>query len=303
MTSKVLDLTTMGHALTELCTTFLGDCEWIGINEQQQEFLSWWMDHRDEIGKLDSLEALASTDFAELNKFLTTHGFDPMFQPFDGFGVASILVEWLTKGKPTTISRYERSASVGYVHMQTAVDYPAFKIGADGVDVYDVDDFQHPLVQLKTKTGHSVWLMKADEPTSGLELNRLAQHLLTGAARHSSLQWTVGVTVPMLEMDLEADLSWMLGTTALNSLKKKYELEQVFQKFKLRANDKGARVKVVTGMAFAASTSLGPRARPYELDDPFIGFFTQPGNDTLPLAAFWADTDVWQNPGGTIEEL
>ncbi len=142
--------------------------------------------------------------------------------------------------------------------------------------------------------------MKAAEPESGLELNRQARMLLA-TERRPTVHWTLGAIVPMLEMDLTPDLSWMLGTTANSPDRGEYHIQQVCQKFKLRANEKGARVKVATGimMAMAAATVQ----EPYILNDPFIGFFTQPGNDNLPLAAFWADTDVWQNPGGTLEEL
>lgn len=288
----------MGHALTELCNAFLGDSEWTGINDQQQEFLTWYAAHRDEITKLSDLEALASTDFAALNTFLTAHGFTPMFQPFDpidGIGVAAILdmlVEWVREGTPTTITRYRPEYTT----------YPAFEITADGVDVYNAAGYQHPLLRLHTKTGHHLWLMKADEPASGLHLNAQAQ-LLTRTQLNASPQWTVGVKVPMLEMDLEPDLSWMLGTKGLSPTRGEYEITQVFQKFKLRANAKGARVKVVTGIVMRATSAMAPTPEPYELNDPFIGFFTQPGNDTLPLAAFWADTDTWQNSGGTLEEL
>jgi hypothetical protein len=291
MTSKVLDLTTMGHALNELCNAFLGDCEWISSNDQQLEFLSWYAEHRDEIVKLSDLEALASTDFVELNKFLVAHGFDAMFDPFTGIGVAAILdmlIEWTVKGMPTTITR-------------RTVDYPAFGLAADDVDIYD-EALAEPLVRLHTKTGHSLWLMKSSEPASGLELNRQAQQLLTETALRPSYYWN-GVTVPMLEMDMSPDISWMLGITAISPTRGEYEIAQVFQKFKLRANDKGARVKVATGMVMRCSASPNPRPEPYVFNEPFIGFFTQPGNDKLPLAAFWADTDTWQEPAGTLEEL
>ncbi len=299
MTSKVLDLTTMGHALTELCNAFLGETEWTGINDEQREFLAWYAAHRDEITKLSDLEALASTSFAELNKFLEARGFNPMFQPFsaeDSIGVAAVLdmlVEWMIKGTPTPIRRYENSEYV---------NYPAFGISAAGAEIWDAAGYEHPLVRLRTKTGHGVWLMKANEPASGLDLNRQAQQLLTRTERRPSLRWR-GVTVPMLEMDLKVDLSWMLGTEAISSIKGPYEISQAFQQFKLRANDIGARVKVATGFTIRATSAMAPPPPPYVFDDPFLGFFTQPGDETLPLAAFWADTDVWQNPGGTLEEL
>lgn len=317
MTSKVLDLATMAHALNELCDdAFLGDCEWNGITDEQQEFLSWYAAHRHEIGKLTDLEALASTDYAELNQFLASHGFSPMFEPFAGVGVASILdmlMEWIVEGHKITMRRplpsiqppaTDKDIYGRPIYSESVAsweDYPAFRLGSDAADLYNAPGFQHPVARLHTKTDHSLWLMKAGEPVSGVALNRLAQQVLAGELTPSR-EWTVGVTVPMLEMDIRADISWMIGMNTVSTTGEKYLIEQAFQQFKLRANDQGARVKVATGFGFAVS-ACGPLPKPYVFDEPFVGFFTQPGHDTLPMAAFWADTDVWQEPRGTLEEL
>jgi hypothetical protein len=231
-----------------------------------------------------------------LNSFLKARGFDPMFRPFEGFGVASILdmlVEWAHKGTITSLDHYDAQSF-------TFTEYPAFQLPATGVEVYDVAGFDQPLVRLRTTTGHSLWLMKAGEPETGITLNALAQKALTSVRSWNS-QWTVGVIVPMLEMDLKPDLNWMLGAHTFSPKAGFQEVVQAFQMFKLRANEKGARVKVATGFATRATMSLPPE--PYPFDEPFIGFFTQPGHETLALAPFWADTDVWKAPEGTLEEL
>lgn len=296
MTSKVLDLITIGHALNELSTAYLNGYRWQGVTDEQREFLQWYAANRDEIAKLDSLEALASTDYEKLNDFLAERGFDRMFEPFDGVGVASVLdmlVEWLAKGEATSMTRYDyNSGQVSH--------YPAFKVPAESVEIYDAAGYADPLVRLLTKTGHSLWLMKSDEPQSGLELNRVGQQLLARTELRPSGHWTVGAVVPMLEIDTKADMDWFTGTEAVSEGKDGFVCTQAFQMFKLRANEKGARVKVATGFGFEC-TSV--RREPYELSEPFVGFFTQPGHDTLPLAAFWADTDSWKNSGGTLEEL
>lgn len=292
MSSKVLDLTTIAHALNELERVFLGDTMWGAYNDEQDVFLHWYAERRDEINQLDSLEALASTDHEVLNEFLKVRKFSPMFEPIPagGCGVASVLdmlVEWVEQGKITTISRQNDS-------------YPAFKIARDGVDVFDVEGYDEPLVCLHTKTGHNLWLMKADEPASGLELNRLVQQVLTGSERRPCWDWK-GVVVPKLEMSTGADLSWLIGMNAVSTkFLNDFRISAAFQQFKLRANEKGARVKVATGITIEAVSMPRP---PYEFDDPFVGFFTQPGHEDLPLAVFWADTDSWKEPEGTLEEL
>ena len=292
MATQALDLVTMGRALEEL-RTHLGDCQWQAIGGEQQTFLTWYLTHQDEISKLSDLKALASTDYSTLNSFLVANGFEALFEEFDGVGVVSILdmlVEWLSRGTPTTIERYNLTGR--HVH-------PAFRIKADGADVFDVAGFHEPLIRLHTTGGASLWLMQAPEPTTELELALTAQEILA-AGRSASLQWTVGVTVPMLEIDVRPDLSWMLGAYTVSPVDGYHEIAQAFQQFKLRANEQGAHVKVATGLATTRSISF---TAPYVFNRPFIGCFTQPGHDTLPLAAFYADYDSWQNPGGTLEEL
>lgn len=286
----------MAHALNELTATQLGDCTWIGVSASQREFLDWYKANRDEVAKLDSLEALASFDYSELNDFLTERGFKPVFEPSYGLGVVSVLdmlVEWLAKGTNTTIHTYDRTIG-------EARDFPAFEIAPEGVEVYNVHRYEHPLVRLHTKTGHSLWLVQSDDPYSGLRLNQIARDYLSHDYPVSS-EWTAGVRVPMLEMDLEIDLDWMAGLSAVvPDVGGEFIISSAVQQFKLRANDVGARVKVATSIAFE---SYSPDPEPYIFDSPFIGFFTQPGHDKLPLAAFWADTDSWRNPEGTLEEL
>jgi hypothetical protein len=297
MTTKALDLVTMGHALSELSATYFGDCQWRPTNDDQRQFLASYLEHRDEIAKLSGLEALASTDFTALNSFLSTRGFEPQFQQFDGVGVVSILdmmVEWLSKGATTTVTGYDRTIG-RFGHTS---NFPAFRINASGVDIFNVVGFEHLLVRLRTVTGHSLWLMKADEPASGIELALTAQRLLT-ARRTINPYWVVGVKVPMLEINVQPDLAWMIGMNTHDSNEEFWKIVQAFQQFKLRANERGARVKVATGFAMERSASRTP----YEFDEPFIGCFTQPDNDTLPMAAFWADLDSWRNPEGMLEEL
>jgi hypothetical protein len=255
MTSKALDLTTVGHALNELCDAYFGECHWTGFNEQQCEFLDWYAAYRDDIKKLDNLEALASTDYTELNAFLTSKGFDPMFRPFSSFGVASIsdmLVEWAIKGIVTTITRYEQTGSVDYLNLQTGTDHPAFQLTSASADIFDAAGYDSPLVRLHTTTGHSVWLMKAPEPTSGMALNREAVHLLNNTERRHSLGWS-GVVVPMLDMDVQPDLSWMLGTTTITPTLGKYVLEQL-----ITAKCFGRSAETPALSQSVAAHSLGP---------------------------------------------
>jgi hypothetical protein len=295
VTTLALDLVTMGHALRELEETHLGSCTWASHGLEQAEFVTWYATHRDELAKLSGLEALASPNYIVLNSFLQARGFPALLEHFDGLGVVSILdmlVEWLQKADVTEIQGYD--SKLGYT------THPAFQIGASGVDVYVIAGRSEPLVSLSTKSGHKLWLTMARQPGTDLDLVFTAQGLLT-ARKAPHPHWTVGVTVPMLEMEVEPDISWMAGLDTISPRDGYHAIVQARQVFKLRANEVGARAKVAT--AFATTRGGSPRPRPLVFDQPFIGFFTQPGCDTVPVAVFYADKDSWHTPAGTLEEL
>lgn len=286
MGSMALDLATMGHALQELSRIYLGDCRWRDVNDHQKRFLEWCVQNRAALESFDRLEARASLSFEELNAFLVERGFAPMFTPFQGVGVVSILdmvMEWLVKGTITTIER-ERTS------------YPAFRIPSEGVHVFEHGG-EHPLIRLLTKSGEGLWLMTAPKPDSELELAFEAERLL--ARSHSfSERWTAGVVVPMLEMEFRTDLSWLLGMHTVDQDGGYHELTQAFQQFKLKAGAEGAHVLVATGMATTRGGFSTPQ--PYRFTEPFMGFFTDAQDDFVPRAAFWADTDSWKNSSGTL---
>jgi len=287
VSSQALDLCTIAHALGIL-STHINDEPWNSTNDTQKLFLAWYDAHRDEVAQLDGLNAVASRSYDALNAFLQEHGFKPQFQPFDGVGVASILdmlVEWLKAGTPVIVDRFEPKQHF---------EYPGFSL-SHGVTCHDLPDATEPLVQVQTKTGHNLWLMTVPTaPDSGMELALKAVHLLD-APRSPSTRW-VGMHLPVLEMELEPDLNWLLDCN-----NGEWAITQAFQQFRLRVNQTGARVKVATGVVAKRGLAMGPR--PYIFARPFMGWFTAPGHGNLPLAAFWADYDSWRQPEGTLEGM
>ena len=306
MSTQVLDLVTIASALTKLGEDFLNDPEWQGCNDAQHDFLDWFIAHREEIRTLDSFDAVASTNYELLNAFLRQRGFAAMFEKFDGIGVASVLdmlVQWAKAGEVTRVGRRESGTErdVYGRRQEETVYYPAFEIEEQGVHFWQVAGFEHPLAQLRTTTDHSLWLMQYPSPEWPLDLALTAQKILGSADRRPHPTPMAGVVVPMLDVDLTADLSWLAGMESVGPAGH-YYVEQAFQQFKLRANETGARVKVATGISVAMA-ACAPLVYPYVFNEPFLGFITQPGHDSLPLAVFWADTDSWTKPAGSLEDL
>jgi hypothetical protein len=294
--TTVLDLTTMAHALNELMTSYLGEgTTWTATNPMQERFLTWFLENRHEIAKLSGLEALAARDADILNSFLEARGFRPQFEDLTDVGVASVidmLVQWKVQSTLAEI--------VDWADWQNPKRYPAFTLPGSGADVFTVAGYNNPLACLATRTGHKLWLMKTDAPDTGLDLAIMAQQVLA-ADRRYNVDLSAGVTVPMLDFDRDADISWMLQFSSIDERGGGHAITQAFQQFKLRLDNTGARVKVATGFGSRSLAPAGPE--PYVFDSPFLGFFTQPGHDTIALAAFYADVDVWKKPEGSLEEL
>lgn len=285
--TQALDFVTIAHCFRTLDDHFRSELQWESVNDKQKQFFGWLTGNADKLKYLCGLQGLASLRHEELNAFLVEHGFKPKFKPFeDGIGVASILdmlVNWIETAIDYPVRRGEQ-------------EYPGFRIHAD---VFITPWSDRPLVQLTTKTGHSVWLIMAPEPANESDLALSAQEI-AGTSKHSFHHYD-GVVIPKLEIDIEPDLDWLKGTRT-TIWRKPWQIDQAFQMFKLRLNEKGARVKVATGMV-AVAASAGPSSGPLIFDQPFIGYFTHPGLDDLPIAAFYAGIDSWKEPSGSLEEL
>jgi len=290
----VLDLTTMVHAIQHL-SEVMGLRGFQRSTREQSDFLSYFLRYKERIAKLAGLEALASPSADVLNDFLEARGFDRMFGDVTGLGVASVLdmlLEWLGEVSPTTIYRHDPQAPLGLSK------YSAFKIIGNGVDIFSVDGYEHPLACLYSWTGDKLWLMRSDEPESGIKMALDAQKMLN-APRRLDLEWTAGAIVPDLEINTKPDISWLKGFSFTGPIGSPHAVTDSFQQYKLRVNREGARVKVATGVSVRSAG--GPK--PYVFDEPFIGFFTQSVDHELVIAPFFADIDCWQSTGATLADF
>lgn len=230
---------------------------------------------------------MASDSHETLNSFLVERRFDPMFRSFRGIGVASVLdmlVEWSAKAVKTSIGTYAGD---------TWRNFSAFEIPQGGVEFFVVPGSHEPLIRIDTRSGHRLWLIKADAPTTAFDLPFLAQDLLDGPYERDNSGCFNGVRIPTLEIDTKPDIDWLknMGVGGTRGI------TDAFQQFKLRMDVTGAHVKVASGI----SARGGPVS--YQFNQPFLGFFTQPGHDRLPLACFYAGFDAWRTPKGTLNEL
>lgn len=293
MTTMTLDLATICQALDELEHRSLGEgCAWLPANPTQEQLVKYFQQYRSGLRLLHGLEGRVATSYRKLNQFLEDRGFDPLFQPFNGLGVASVIdmtVEWILKGMDGMIT-----------HQGSMQAYPAFELSAEAVEMFDVDGFKHPLARLKTTTGDNLWLMKADQPSSGMDLVVMA-HKIIDSAREVHTEWTNGVMIPKLDISVQPDMGWIIGL-GTQGRRGHFRVEQAFQQVRIRVNEFGARCKVASGLASESCRVATSPDGIYQMNEAFAGFFTQKDSD-LPIAAFWTDVDTWVEPRGSLEDL
>lgn len=286
MATKAVDIVTIFHALNVLENNFLGkDRVWKTDNDFQWRVFELYTSHKEKLGKLKGLKALASKDWRELNRFLVKNQFDPMFEPFVGIGAASILdmvVEWLKKASTCQIYANQR-------------EYPGFEIPKGGHIVYDPSgtDFRW-VAALATKSGGALWLaLPEKQPEDELALINMAFSAMSGILRPRNDISTV--QIPEIDFDIKPDLQKICGAETYDQKGKYWFISQAKQQFKLRMNKEGAHVKVATAIAMERGISFGPH--PLIINRPFMGWFTQPGAPSLPLAIFYVDYDCWKKAG------
>ncbi len=295
MATRALDVVTIMKALTMLDDE-LGLHSWMVRNKEQGQTVLWLEAFREYLTKVTGLNVKASKLFQELNAFLSENKFKPVIEPFDssmGLGVVAILdklVKWVNGAADKTTIR------------ASCRDLDGFKIPNSGVNIYKVQGFNDPrsiLVELLTKSDDTLWIfMHNDDSLSGLDLVKLSFDVMSGHRQYN--RSFEGAHVPMLDFDIEPDISWLCGMSSTGR-DGNYSITQANQQFKMRMDETGARVKVATSMVtYRGMPSL---TGPLVVDRPFYGWWTQKGLEALPMAAFFADWDSMKKPAGSLEYL
>lgn len=287
MTTRVFDIATLLKAFGRLSDE-VGGSQWLTTggthDEQQRHFLDLCGSDRPFADQLNRLDVECSPSYTVLNNFLAARGFKPCFREIGrgGIGVAAVLdmlVEWLLPG-----------SLIDLCHFQHSTRYAGFELSNEGVQLYTVLGYDRPVARIMTKSGDYVWLAMTAEPSSELEMVQQARRLLT-ASLTPCYDYT-NVQVPMIDIDAQVDLNWLLGMN-----KGDHSIDQAFQLLKLRMNETGACVKAATGLVTERSAMIG--SGPLKFNQPFLLFFTQPGIH-LPIATCYVNTDSWRRPAATI---
>ena len=282
MSSHALDVVTMFDCLSTL-TKKLKLTGWTGVNPDQKVVLAWMDQLTKYLPRLRHLKAKASPDFEILNQFLKENGFDPMFTPFDGLGVVSImdiLIEWLKSGDLVDIETYQGT-------------FPGFALRRQDVTGYS--DAFGTLLEIETKTHDTLWIYVPyeTEELQGIDLVTKAFEILS--ARHEIDTYIAGAHIPMIDLAIKPSLSFMLGVGAQDRSDSPWYITQAFQQFKFRMNQIGAHMEVSTGMGMEKAI-MTRKPEPFIIRRPFIAWITQKGVPQLPIGVMYLDFDSWRVP-------
>jgi len=294
MATHALDIVTILKCIKEAEDKFLGEGRrWGTKDEKQLLIFEWYAKYRDALDKITGLDAKASKDSRELNDFLKSKGFAPMFHELSSndIGVASILdkmVKWL-----------QGTAQIVDIVAENRQTYPGFELPEEGTRIFETP--KGLLAKLKTKSTDTLWLLLPSKGIvlAGLEMVKMAFDLMS--EEHASSTRYAGAEIPMLDFEVEPDISFMNGADTYDQQGAYWFIAQAFQVFKMRMDEEGARVKVATGMRlFSARIPVKVKL---VFNRPFYGWWTQDDFKELPMAVFCVDYDSWRKPAGRLEDL
>lgn len=257
---------------------------WVGETQEQVDFLPLLAEYETALGCYDRWVAGTAADTAaEIADWLSEQGFDTALEdwPNDGtsFGVAgvsNIQVNWVEAGSESLI-------------IKDGNVYPAFDMNAkDGVAYV----FRTGAVELRTHEGMIVRIQECDDPGSSIALAAAAliQHTLQLS------QSFVGnvfdqVRIPMVSLDVLADLEWLIGLRAPKTGAPDARVVQAKGQTKFGMNQLGAHASE----AAAAQVVIESVQVPFEINKPFLLTIGFPG--VPPLFGAYITQEHWTDPG------
>ena len=294
MATHALDIITILKCIKEAEDKFLGERrKWGTKDEKQALIFEWYAKYRDVLDKITGLDAKASKDAQELNDFLKSKGFAPMFHELtsNDIGVASILdkmVKWL-KG----------TAQVVDIVAENRQTYPGFELPKEGTVIFETP--RGLLAELRTRSNDTLWLLLPSRGIAleGLEMVKMAFELMSES--HAPSMGYAGAEIPMLDFEIEPDINFMNSADTYDQQGAYWFIAQAFQAFKMRMDEEGARVKVATGIRLY--TAKIPVKVKLVFNRPFYGWWTQDSLKGLPMAVFCANYDSWRKSADRLEDL
>lgn len=241
----------------------------------------------------ERMKTFGSPSHEECNAFLKQEGFDIELEEFRGSnplgGVCTmhVGVEWEFEGEKTRIYLYQEDSDEPKVYEAARLE--------SGISYLKSSKHEHPIVEISTKGPEKVYMTIADKALNGLSLFDRVVAISGSMSKDKRAYWE-GVCFPMIDLDVQPDLSPLLGLTLPRTVKGKpaqpYVLEQAIAQVKFKANHLGAQ----TDAAAAGGIGIASGPQYVELRKPFFVWKTIPDLNYPVLAAYVAE-DSWKDPG------
>jgi len=263
---------------------------YVGATVEHQKYLTAFSgintNYRDLLGT--RLKTIGADSVEPINQFLQTEGFNIQLQPFSdaedvgGAGVLHVGVEWLFKGSKTSIYTLDDAGSYQ--------SYPGVEIKG-GVRFFTAPSHPNPIVQVGTKTDDMVYMTIASQPLEGIDLYlRLAE--LQATKRIDQGAYFDGVRFPMIDLDVQPDITSLKGLMLPRPQGRPYEVMQAVSQVMFKMNEKGAQ----TDAAAAGSVGITSGPMAMMLNKPFWLWKTA-GELQAPVLTAYLDIDSWSDPG------
>jgi len=308
MGTRALDLTTIWIALIWLEERVIAETaanagQWKGKAKElssEIKFILGWLSSKNKklLSKIKDLNVKISFDAEKLNKMLKEANFSGSIEELgiNKMGFVSILdktTRWLEVADKCKI--------------QTKVgEKPGFRLRSKEVGIYEVDGYKKSiLVRPYSKTENNIWFFLHDDPNiKGVEMSKLAFDVMNKEHWvHSKYE---GAKVPKIDFEVKPNIKWLtelMFHPDTQNINDAFFLNEAKQIFKLRMDEKGARVKVVTFGSGIIGSAIRVRKEILIIDRPFYGWWTQNYLEELPMAPFYADYYCWKEPAGSLEDL
>lgn len=255
-------------------------------NKLQERFLAEFFGPcRSERFSTEEMETIVAWEAEKINQFLAERNIDVRLKEFgpNSFGLASIQnmeVKWRTEGVATQLQD------------STGKSFPAVNLVDDELQFYRSDHHAHPICRVPTTSGYDVFMTKFDQSLEHFDLIAMAEELTL--SRSPTYGEFGGLTFPMVDLNQEVDVSWLLNMYTFRELGGRAFIAQALQQTILKLDRLGAKVR----SAFTAETAL--ESKHIELpqmliDSSFMCWFVRQ-HMRKPLFVGHITQDDWDQP-------
>lgn len=230
----------------------------------------------------DSLRSYATQVLPDIKKKMQEWKMHLNDLPDGGFGAIYMIsqlrenLKWLKMGKMA----------------DARLEWPEF-ILEDHVNFYRYEEHAlNPVISIEVENGDRVYMIRQFDRVASIDLPWAIRNIEERMRPYYGYDY-VGVQIPCVSADIEADLSWLVGIK-----NKEYFIAYAQQKILFGMNQTGFAVREETGMMMRETCVREPKS-PYILSPNGEGFLfwrRRPGVP-YPVSMFWFYNEDFKDPG------